>query len=96
MEKVNVSVDLQIRISHSFNEGIMAVNNDTIRVFIRTNKGVSFVDLDDNGKVSDGIKCELVSDLDSSDSWFKRVGSGKVNSTNIRKAYKMIKENKKK
>lgn len=90
--KVNVNLSLQIRIAHSYQTSILAVNENTVRVFYRTQSGVHFIDLIDKEHTGEASKCELTTDLDQAGKWFRVVGTGNFNKTNIIKAFRMIKK----
>ena len=96
MEKINVSLSLQIKLAHQKNKSFITVNNDTVRIFRSCDKCIAYLDLydlDEGITNSDANVCEVVTDLDQAGKWFSTVGTGNLNDTNIKKAFAILRKN---
>lgn len=92
MQTINVNLDLQIRIIHSIMTPIIATCEDKVRVFYNTSNTVTFIDLIDKKSFGEMGTCKITTDMDINVNWFKVVGTGTYNQTNIIKALRIVRK----
>lgn len=94
MEKLNVTLDIQVALNHSFrNKPLLAEHDGKLVAFVMDKMAKHhYVEIHPDGSVGDVVDVSLVTDLDNAGNWYRRVGTGSVNKTNIATGLRMVRK----
>lgn len=93
MEKLNVTLDIQIRLNHRLGTHMLATNGKRLIVLLRTvEQTTHFLEIDKQGNVGKYSQCTVTTDMDQAGKWFYIIGTGAINQTNIAKGLRLIKK----